>query len=70
MLCETGAPPALLGFGVATPEDVRAAIEAGAAGSISGSAVVRRIEAALPDVEGAARAVAEFVREMKAATRK
>lgn len=70
VLRETGALPALLGFGVATPEDVRAAIEAGAAGAISGSAVVRRIEAALPDVEGAARAVAEFVREMKAATRK
>lgn len=63
-------PARALAFGVATPEDVRAAIEAGAAGAISGSAVVRRIEAALPDVEGAARAVAEFVREMKAATRK
>ena len=34
--CGDGAP-ALLGFGISTPDDVKAALKAGAAGAISGS---------------------------------
>ena len=35
-----GAPPPVFGFGISTPEHVRAALAAGAAGVISGSAIV------------------------------
>ena len=35
-----GAPPPVFGFGIATPEHVRAALAAGAAGVICGSAIV------------------------------
>jgi tryptophan synthase alpha chain len=60
-LRETGAPPPVLGFGISRPDQVRSALEAGAAGVISGSAIVDRI-AKGEDVTG-------FVSEMKAATR-
>ncbi|MGK4007068.1 tryptophan synthase subunit alpha [Sorangium sp. So ce1036] len=63
-----GAPPPILGFGISKPEHVRAALEAGAAGVVSGSAVVQRVAAHLGDPEATARAVTGFVREMKAAT--
>lgn len=56
-----GAPPSVLGFGISTPDQVRVALAMGAAGVISGSAVVKRI------AEG--NDVAGFVRQMKAATR-
>jgi tryptophan synthase alpha chain len=56
-----GAPPAVLGFGISTPEHVRTALSMGAAGAISGSAVVR-LAANGGDLEG-------FVRKMKSATR-
>jgi tryptophan synthase alpha chain len=59
-LREAGAPPAIFGFGISKPAHVRAALEAGAAGVICGSAIVARIAAGEP--------VAAFVREMKAAT--
>lgn len=59
-LRRAGAPPPVFGFGIAKPEHVRAALDAGAAGVISGSAIVARIAAGLP--------VRGFVREMKAAT--
>lgn len=39
-LIEAGAPPPVFGFGISTPAQVRAAIDAGAAGAISGSAIV------------------------------
>jgi len=39
-LRDLGAPPAVFGFGISTAEYVRSAIEAGAAGVISGSAIV------------------------------
>ena len=55
-----GAPPPVLGFGIATPAQVRAALAMGAAGAISGSAIVKKM------VGG--EDVGEFVREMKAAT--
>jgi tryptophan synthase alpha chain len=60
-LKELGAPPPVLGFGIATPAHVRAALAMGAAGAISGSAVVR-LAANGGDVPA-------FVREMKSATR-
>ena len=63
-----GAPPAILGFGISKPEHVRDALAAGAFGVISGSAVVQRIASNLGDPEAAARSIASFVREMKAAT--
>ncbi len=40
ILEEHGAPPPVFGFGIAKPEHVRAALQAGAAGVISGSAIV------------------------------
>ena len=55
-----GAPPPVFGFGISRPDHVRAALDAGAAGVISGSAIVDRV-ARGEDVTG-------FVREMKAAT--
>lgn len=55
------APPPVLGFGISTPDHVRAALAMGAAGAISGSAVVSRL------VSG--EDVSEFVRVMKDATR-
>ncbi len=56
-----GAPPPVLGFGISNPAQVRAGLQMGAQGVISGSAVVRRV-AEGGDVES-------FVREMKQATR-
>ena len=61
-LADAGAPPPILGFGISTPEDARAAIAAGAAGAICGSAIVRRIAAGASASE-----VAEFVKAMKRA---
>jgi tryptophan synthase alpha chain len=58
------APPPVLGFGISTPAQVRDAIAAGAAGVISGSAIVRLI--AGPG-ESPGR-VASFVATMKSAT--
>ena len=62
-----GAPPALLGFGISRPAHVRQALELGAAGAISGSAVVRRVGENLQDVSRMLESVEGFVREMKAA---
>lgn len=61
--------PAVLGFGIATPEHVKTAISAGAAGAISGSAVVQRIEAQLTDKAAMLTSLAGFISSMKAATR-
>ena len=69
-LARVGTPPPVLGFGISKPEHVRAALEAGAAGVISGSAIVGRIADNLDDVDAMEEAVASFIREMKAATRK
>jgi len=68
-LAALGAPPAVLGFGISGPDQVRAALQAGAAGAISGSGVVRRIAERRDDLAGLAREVTSFVREMKDATR-
>lgn len=61
-LREAGAPPPVLGFGISTPAQVREALDSGAAGVISGSAIVAKAD------EGPS-AVRDFVAGMKAATR-
>lgn len=67
-LVELGSAPPLLGFGIATPEHVRAALALGAAGAISGSAVVRHIEEVPGGGEDLVDAVSRFTRTMKEAT--
>ena len=62
-LARLGAPPPVLGFGISSPEQVAEAVSAGAAGVISGSAIVER--AVRPD---AAREIRVFCTAMKAAT--
>ncbi|QIA63021.1 tryptophan synthase subunit alpha [Vibrio astriarenae] len=64
------APPALLGFGISEPEQVKQALTAGAAGAISGSAVVKIIEANVEQPEAMLEALGNFVSAMKAATQK
>lgn len=64
------APPALLGFGISEPAQVKQAIEAGAAGAISGSAVVKIIEAHVEQPQIMLDKLGEFVSAMKAATQK
>ncbi|MBY6185957.1 tryptophan synthase subunit alpha [Marinobacter hydrocarbonoclasticus] len=64
------APPAVLGFGIAEPAQVKNAIEAGAAGAISGSAVVKLIAQHKDDIGALTSALTDFVRKMKAATRR
>lgn len=63
------APP-LLGFGISKPEQVKSAIDSGAAGAISGSATVNIIAANLDDTTAMCGALNEFVSAMKAATKK
>ena len=55
-----GAPPPVFGFGISTPDHVRAALAAGARGVICGSAIV--------DLAHRGGDVSEFVRSLKAAT--
>lgn len=62
-LAEARAAPPVLGFGISTREQVRQALASGAAGVISGSAIVSKVN------EGAG-AVGAFVASMKAATRR
>ncbi|KOO16742.1 tryptophan synthase subunit alpha [Vibrio xuii] len=64
------APPALLGFGISEPEQVKQAIEAGAAGAISGSAVVKIIENNVEQPDNMLQQLENFVSSMKAATQK
>ena len=60
-LGNVGAPPPMLGFGISSPDQVRQALASGAAGVISGSAIVAKGSEG-PD------AVRAFVAAMKAAT--
>ena len=60
-LRDVGAPPPVFGFGISMPEHVRAAMKAGAAGVISGSAIV--------DCGARGGDVAALVSALKAATR-
>ncbi|MGF1729738.1 tryptophan synthase subunit alpha [Photobacterium kasasachensis] len=63
------APPALLGFGISEPAQVKEAIEAGAAGAISGSAVVKVIEQNLGHDDEMLTQMGQFISNMKTATR-
>jgi tryptophan synthase alpha chain len=56
-----GAPPPVFGFGISAPEHVRAALDAGARGVISGSAIV--------DLAHRGGDVTAFVRTLKDSTR-
>jgi len=62
------APPSLLGFGISKPEQVTEAIKSGAAGAISGSAVVKVIEANLDNSTQLLQEMHTFISTMKAAT--
>lgn len=68
VLDELGAAPPVVGFGISRPEQVSAAIAAGAAGAISGSAVVQRIEANMGEKERMLDELGEFGGRMKEAT--
>lgn len=69
-LTQYAVAPPLLGFGISTPEQVKSAIDSGAAGAISGSATVNLIEQHLDDVPAMLQALGDFVTSMKAATGK
>ena len=69
-LTEYHAAPALQGFGISEPSQVRDAIQAGAAGAISGSAVVKIIERNLDKPDTMLAELTHFVKQMKAATRR
>ena len=58
----------MLGFGISEPAQVKEAIASGAAGAISGSAVVKIIEKNLADPAQMLAQLEQFVRQMKAAT--
>jgi tryptophan synthase alpha chain len=68
-LTEYQAARPILGFGIGKPDQVKAAIDAGAAGAISGSAVVNIIERHSL-LEPMLKELSEFVTNMKAATKK
>ena len=68
-----GGAPVLLGFGISRPEHVRAAIQAGAAGAITGSAITKIIDGhvvdtRIADMEALKRELADYVAAMKQAT--
>ncbi|WP_299014393.1 tryptophan synthase subunit alpha [uncultured Photobacterium sp.] len=63
------APPALLGFGISEPKQVKDALNAGAAGAISGSAVVKVIEKNLGNEQAMISEMHQFISSMKAATK-
>ena len=63
------APPILQGFGIAQPAQVKEALQLGAAGAISGSATVKIIARNLDNHAQCLTELAEFVRNMKAATK-
>lgn len=62
------APPAILGFGIATPEQVKEAINSGAAGAIAGSATVKLIADSHDKPQQLLQNVTRFTQQMKAAT--
>ena len=65
-----GVAPPVLGFGISQPQQVSAAIEAGAAGAIAGSATVNIIAENLHDKALLTDKLRTFSREMKAATKR
>lgn len=68
-LTEYHAALPLQGFGISAPDQVTAAIDAGAAGAISGSAIVKIIEKNLDKPAVMLEELGAFVRAMKAGTR-
>lgn len=58
-----GAPPPIVGFGISSGGQVRQVLEAGAAGAIVGSAIVRLVEQRRPPTD-----IAAFVRDLKSGT--
>lgn len=68
-LCEYNAAPPIQGFGISEPEQVKDAIASGAAGAISGSAVVKIIERHHNEPEVMLEALKTFVTNLKAASR-
>lgn len=67
-LREYNAAPALQGFGISAPAQVTAALAAGAAGAISGSAIVKIIEKHLDNSAAMLAELKAFVQDLKAAT--
>lgn len=67
-LKEHNAPPAIQGFGISRPDHVKAALDAGAAGAISGSAIVKIIEKNYQQPDEMLLKITEFVKNMKMAT--
>ncbi|WP_206483920.1 tryptophan synthase subunit alpha [Thalassotalea sp. G2M2-11] len=62
------AAPAVIGFGISTPNQVKSALSTGASGAISGSAVVKIIENNLANEQQMLGSLGQFVQQMKAAT--
>jgi len=60
--------PVVLGFGISTPEHVRAALSMGAAGVVEGSGLIAAYSAVLPQKANALAVVERHAREMKRAT--
>ncbi|WP_297198403.1 tryptophan synthase subunit alpha [uncultured Pluralibacter sp.] len=69
-LAEYRAAPPLQGFGISSPDQVTAALDAGAAGAISGSATVKIIENNVNDYPAMLSQLKAFAESMKAATRR
>ncbi|MFV2134114.1 tryptophan synthase subunit alpha [Enterobacter hormaechei] len=69
-LAEYHAAPPLQGFGISSPDQVTAAIDAKAAGAISGSAIVKIIEKNVDKPQQMLAELHAFVTSMKAATHK
>lgn len=68
-LREYNAAPALQGFGISEPAQVKEAIASGAAGAISGSAIVKIIEKNQANPEALLMELHNFVSSLKAASR-
>ncbi|OGS56769.1 MAG: tryptophan synthase subunit alpha [Euryarchaeota archaeon RBG_19FT_COMBO_56_21] len=60
--------PVALGFGISTPEHVRAALSMGAAGVVEGSGLIAAYSSALPQRPDALDSIERHAREMKRAT--
>ncbi|SFU84837.1 tryptophan synthase subunit alpha [Xenorhabdus koppenhoeferi] len=67
-LNENHAAPALQGFGISEPEQITVALNSGATGAISGSAIVKIIEDNLHQPNIMLENLTDFVRSMKNAT--
>ena len=70
LLKDLGAAPGLVGFGISTPEQVRSVLATGAAGVVVGSAIVKIIVEHSNSANERNRALGDYVRAMKAATKK